>query len=68
MTAAGNTLAWLRKCNYAHLGGCSAEITHRVDYWRGEARKVRGPWAYFCAVHAIAAQHLPLERIKRGDK
>lgn len=53
-----------RFCNYEHLGGCSDVLTHRVEYWVGDARRRLGPWAYFCSNHAAEASHLGLERLE----
>ncbi len=59
-------------CNYEHLGGCSSQLTHRVDYWLGMARKRFGRYAYYCSAHASLAAHLGVQTIKspkrRGPK
>jgi hypothetical protein len=59
-------------CNYEHMGNCSDRLTHRVDYWRGEALANFGTrWAYWCEHHFAEAGHLgvrPTKAIKRSPR
>ena len=55
-------------CAYEHLGGCSDTLTHRVDYFVGEARTRLGRWAYYCSAHAPQASHLVLERLAQPKR
>jgi len=48
-------------CFFEHIGKCSRTLTHRAEYWRGNARRLYGPYAYFCSSHASAATRLGAE-------
>lgn len=51
-------------CFFEHIGKCSRTLTHRAEYWRGNARRLYGPYAYFCSSHASAATRLGAEALE----